>query len=147
MRVRRGVQGSEPTRVYFPVFMQGFLEHTYLRFAHLEVPGGNCRLRVDGGAIQPIARPFHCGYEMQLPADWRDGPLHQRDRGTMAASQVLMKTIIHVVGARPNYMKIAPLMAALEGAPGIRQLLVNTGQHYDEVMSTGVPEGTRVAGA
>ena len=54
----------------------------------------------------------------------------------MAASQVLMKTIIHVVGARPNYMKIAPLMAALEGTPGIRQLLVNTGQHYDEAMST-----------
>ena len=48
-----------------------------------------------------------------------------------------MKTIVHVVGARPNYMKIAPLMDALRDAPGIRQLLVNTGQHYDEVMSTG----------
>ena len=48
-----------------------------------------------------------------------------------------MKTIVHVVGARPNYMKIAPLMAALRDAPGIRQLLVNTGQHYDDVMSTG----------
>ena len=48
-----------------------------------------------------------------------------------------MKTIVHVVGARPNYMKIAPLMDALRDGPGIRQLLVNTGQHYDEVMSTG----------
>lgn len=46
-----------------------------------------------------------------------------------------MKTIVHVVGARPNYMKIAPLMEALKGAPGIRQVLVNTGQHYDEAMS------------
>lgn len=46
-----------------------------------------------------------------------------------------MKTIVHVVGARPNYMKIAPLMDALAGAPGIRQVLVNTGQHYDEAMS------------
>ena len=46
-----------------------------------------------------------------------------------------MKTIVHVVGARPNYMKIAPLMEALKGAPGIRQILVNTGQHYDEAMS------------
>lgn len=45
------------------------------------------------------------------------------------------KTIVHVVGARPNYMKIAPLMEALRGAPGIRQVLVNTGQHYDEAMS------------
>ena len=46
-----------------------------------------------------------------------------------------MKTIVHVVGARPNYMKIAPLMDALKDAPGIRQILVNTGQHYDEAMS------------
>ena len=48
-----------------------------------------------------------------------------------------MKTIVHVVGARPNYMKIAPLMEALRDAPGIRQLLVNTGQHYDEALSKG----------
>jgi UDP-N-acetylglucosamine 2-epimerase (non-hydrolysing) len=34
-------------------------------------------------------------------------------------------------------MKIAPLMDALKDAPGIRQLLVNTGQHYDEAMSKG----------
>ena len=46
-----------------------------------------------------------------------------------------VKTIVHVVGARPNYMKIAPLMAALKDAAGIRQVLVNTGQHYDEAMS------------
>jgi len=48
-----------------------------------------------------------------------------------------VKTIVHVVGARPNYMKIAPLMDALTKVPGIRQILVNTGQHYDEAMSKG----------
>ena len=48
-----------------------------------------------------------------------------------------MKTIVHVVGARPNYMKIAPLMDALKDTPDIRQVLVNTGQHYDEAMSKG----------
>ncbi len=47
------------------------------------------------------------------------------------------KTIVHVVGARPNYKKIVPLMEALTGVPGIRQVLVNTGQHYDEAMSKG----------
>jgi UDP-N-acetylglucosamine 2-epimerase (non-hydrolysing) len=47
------------------------------------------------------------------------------------------KTIVHVVGARPNYMKIAPLMEALRPVADIRQLLVNTGQHYDEAMATG----------
>lgn len=48
-----------------------------------------------------------------------------------------MKTIVHVVGARPNYMKIAPLIEALSGDANLRQVLVNTGQHYDEAMSTG----------
>jgi UDP-N-acetylglucosamine 2-epimerase (non-hydrolysing) len=48
-----------------------------------------------------------------------------------------MRTVVHVVGARPNYMKIAPLMAALRPIAGIRQLLVNTGQHYDEAMAKG----------
>jgi UDP-N-acetylglucosamine 2-epimerase (non-hydrolysing) len=48
-----------------------------------------------------------------------------------------MKTIVHVVGARPNYMKIAPVMEALRPEPRIRQFLVNTGQHYDESMAGG----------
>ena len=46
-----------------------------------------------------------------------------------------MKTIAHVVGARPNYMKIAPLVRVLDGAPRVRQILVNTGQHYDDAMA------------
>ncbi len=54
--------------------------------------------------------------------------------------------IINVVGARPNFMKIAPLMAAYKAASGIQPILVHTGQHYDERMSDlffrqlGIPE-------
>jgi UDP-N-acetylglucosamine 2-epimerase (non-hydrolysing) len=44
------------------------------------------------------------------------------------------KPIILVVGARPNFMKIAPLHAELSRR-GIPQLLLHTGQHYDENMS------------
>jgi UDP-N-acetylglucosamine 2-epimerase (non-hydrolysing) len=43
--------------------------------------------------------------------------------------------IINVVGARPNFMKIAPLMAEYRKRGGIQPLLVHTGQHYDEKMS------------
>jgi UDP-N-acetylglucosamine 2-epimerase (non-hydrolysing) len=43
--------------------------------------------------------------------------------------------IVHVVGARPNFMKIAPILAACAGRPGLRSTLVHTGQHYDETMS------------
>src|SRR5215471_4201793 len=46
------------------------------------------------------------------------------------------KRILHVVGARPNFMKIAPLMAAMARRPDdFEQFLVHTGQHYDEAMS------------
>lgn len=43
--------------------------------------------------------------------------------------------IIHIVGARPNFMKAAPVLRALEGYEGISQTLVHTGQHYDANMS------------
>jgi len=42
-----------------------------------------------------------------------------------------MKTILHVVGARPNFMKVAPIIEALRSRPAVRQVLINTGQHYE----------------
>ena len=46
-----------------------------------------------------------------------------------------MIKIICVCGARPNFMKIAPVMRAFEARGGFESLLVHTGQHYDENMS------------
>jgi len=43
--------------------------------------------------------------------------------------------ILHVVGARPNFMKAAPVLRALGAFPEVRQTLVHTGQHYDAAMS------------
>ena len=43
--------------------------------------------------------------------------------------------VLHVVGARPNFMKVAPVMAALSRQAGVSQILVHTGQHYDVNMS------------
>jgi UDP-N-acetylglucosamine 2-epimerase (non-hydrolysing) len=43
--------------------------------------------------------------------------------------------ILHVVGARPNFMKAAPVLRALESRTGIEQLLIHTGQHFDADMS------------
>ena len=42
--------------------------------------------------------------------------------------------IICVAGARPNYMKVKPVMDALE-AGGAEVILVHTGQHYDPAMN------------
>ena len=43
--------------------------------------------------------------------------------------------ILHVIGARPNFMKAAPVYKALREIGGFSQTLVHTGQHYDERMS------------
>lgn len=42
--------------------------------------------------------------------------------------------VMHVVGARPNFMKAAPVFRAL-ARKGEEQILVHTGQHYDALMS------------
>ena len=46
-----------------------------------------------------------------------------------------MTEIVCVVGARPNFMKMAPILDSLRAYPDIRPFLVHTGQHYDEEMS------------
>ena len=44
--------------------------------------------------------------------------------------------ILNIVGARPNFMKMAPIIEAMNKYPEhINHLLVHTGQHYDEKMS------------
>lgn len=43
--------------------------------------------------------------------------------------------VLHVVGARPNFMKAAPVLAALGRRTSVCQTLVHTGQHYDANMS------------
>jgi UDP-N-acetylglucosamine 2-epimerase (non-hydrolysing) len=44
--------------------------------------------------------------------------------------------ILHVVAARPNFMKVAPIVRAVAARPDrYRQVLVHTGQHYDAAMS------------
>jgi UDP-N-acetylglucosamine 2-epimerase (non-hydrolysing) len=43
--------------------------------------------------------------------------------------------VVHVVGARPNYMKVAPVYAELARSGRVEQRLVHTGQHYDREVS------------
>ena len=52
------------------------------------------------------------------------------------SSQKMLGPVICVVGARPNFMKMAPILKALKNhIPPIPCLLVHTGQHYDQDMS------------
>lgn len=60
----------------------------------------------------------------------------------------LMQKIILVAGARPNFVKIAPLWRAFSIINGVEVVLVHTGQHYDDAMSRvffddlGLPESS-----
>ncbi len=43
--------------------------------------------------------------------------------------------VLHVLGARPNFVKAAPVVRSLAEHQGVRQGIVHTGQHYDALMS------------
>jgi len=43
--------------------------------------------------------------------------------------------LIHVIGARPNFMKAGPVWSAINKMTDFHQILVHTGQHYDKLMS------------
>ncbi len=45
------------------------------------------------------------------------------------------KNIVHIVGARPNFMKLAPVYEAITFYPDLSQVIIHTGQHYDYNMS------------
>ena len=51
---------------------------------------------------------------------------------TVGANQI---DLVLVAGARPNFVKLAPLHHALEPYAALRKTIVHTGQHYDEAMS------------
>ena len=56
--------------------------------------------------------------------------------GSPATAQSAARTVVCVVGARPNYMKMAPIIKALQAHPeSVVPLLVHTGQHYDAAMN------------
>jgi UDP-N-acetylglucosamine 2-epimerase (non-hydrolysing) len=46
-----------------------------------------------------------------------------------------MMRLLSVVGARPNFMKIAPLIEEFKKFPDVEHCLVHSGQHYDELLS------------
>jgi UDP-N-acetylglucosamine 2-epimerase (non-hydrolysing) len=52
--------------------------------------------------------------------------------------------VLNVVGARPNFVKIAPLLREMAQRPQIEPVLVHTGQHYDAKMSDGFFEALSI---
>lgn len=65
----------------------------------------------------------------------RDRRLEQQQSHCLGELIHMANAVWHVTGARPNFPKAAPVIAALKDR-GIPQGLVHTGQHYDDNMST-----------
>ncbi len=59
----------------------------------------------------------------------------QPDNVIMKKKQRKNLKILNVVGARPNFMKIAPIHRIMEASETMKPILVHTGQHYDDSMS------------
>lgn len=56
-----------------------------------------------------------------------------------------LRPVLCIVGARPNYMKMAPILRAFdEHVPAIPWVLVHTGQHYDHAMNERLFSGLRL---
>jgi UDP-N-acetylglucosamine 2-epimerase (non-hydrolysing) len=71
------------------------------------------------------------------PSQWASERRTRGEDGVTSSDgrTALPELVCHVTGARPNFPKAAPVIAALRER-GIGQRLVHTGQHYDDNMST-----------
>src|SRR6185503_13655610 len=71
------------------------------------------------------------------PLHRRKHPVHVARAARVAARQAgdVRQVVAHVVGARPNYMKMAPVYAELAQRELVDQYLIHTGQHYDAKLS------------
>ncbi|HNF24949.1 MAG TPA: hypothetical protein PKV80_10800, partial [Leptospiraceae bacterium] len=58
-----------------------------------------------------------------------------RERKIIKTLNKIMIKIITVVGARPQFVKAAAVSRELAKRSGIKELILHTGQHYDDVMS------------
>ena len=104
--------------------------------------GGAPRRRQAGRGRLAAGSPPPASAGPHTQREWLGGQPGTRaaNRGNMAG------TVAHVVGARPNFMKAAPVIRAL-AARGVDQRLVHTGQHYDAAMSDGLLPRPRPARA
>ena len=105
----------------------------------------------------PPARPALRVHERSVPEARRRGvrpqPPHAGSSSIVRASNAGRAKIVYVVGARPNFVKMAPVIAALrDRLPEAGHVIVHTGQHYDAAMSDifigqlGIPEPDHLLG-
>src|SRR2546427_1953217 len=75
--------------------------------------------------------------DVQPPSQKRCQPLGARGARTRGHPDdlAMRRRILSVVGARPNFIKVAPVHRALAGYEDVESRILHTGQHYDRAMS------------
>src|SRR5262249_60030246 len=95
----------------------------------------DCRCRKARGAGRPTREAAALHRQPRALAHRARPAEPQHAERLMGAIPPGLGPILCVVGARPNYMKMAPLLAAFARHPGLpRAVLVHTGQHYDSAL-------------
>src|SRR4051794_8990261 len=111
------------------------------RLSSRQQEGRPCRLQQSSppfaGSETPNGAPPAPGLGRMGASDGRtdgrsSGRGRRADKEPMTA---ISSKVLHVVGARPNFVKMAPLIRALAGRSGVTTVLAHTGQHYDRRMS------------
>lgn len=74
----------------------------------------------------------------ETPTDLRPRTRRRITSASVRAWADSAPLVVYVVGARPNFVKMAPVVSAMRGRGGARQLVVHTGQHYDRKLSDDV---------
>jgi UDP-N-acetylglucosamine 2-epimerase (non-hydrolysing) len=83
-------------------------------------------------AVSPVRRPIHHADDHGIAREEVD-EAHRQSRNHEAARRLISVTAI--VGARPNFVKMAPLLEEAGRRPALQCRLVHTGQHYSPEMS------------
>jgi hypothetical protein len=88
----RPAAGARPTRMFIPVFWQGFQDQNYLRFSGLQVSGAPsaCVGRV-ARVVDDKSMPLRI--ELQLPADWPEQRLYQTLRMPAVVRRMMAGTL------------------------------------------------------
>ena len=97
------------------------------------------QLSLDGSEFHRVSRRVRGGqHAHRAPADGGRLEGTRMSVARLAARREERPTIMHVVGARPNFVKMAPVVEALDRSGAFDQFIVHTGQHYDARMSEDV---------